>query len=216
LRAAWIKEFRRLRHKDVVCNVYVYLTDLEDRGSELSQVARPATASSLGGSSSVAAGSSAGSTSTASRPRHRPQKDQATRRTTVGRILTNTARIGQEPGLENTGPIVTAHLSRHLARLPPSETTGPIVIPSTNTFRQMQQLDEQGAMVRERQAQAVQDRAATFRTVPIRIAGITIEVEISLHHMRKALELPQDMNLDGVANFREAEINNPAVDANDD
>jgi hypothetical protein len=149
----------------------------------------------------------AGSTSTAT------PATQQFRRATQGRIMTQTAIIQQQEDLQHLGPIETAHLARTTARLPPSSL--PIAIPPTNTFRQMRHLDQQSASLRQRQAQTAEAEQQIHKILPVKIAGIPIEVQIRVSDLRAFLGLP-DMNLNGLENFQEAEINGPQDDIEDE
>lgn len=148
----------------------------------------------------------AGSTVTAALP------GQAFRRATQNRILTQTAVIQQQPDLQHLGPMETAYLARTTARLPPSNA--PITVPLTNTFRQMRHLDQQAASLRQRQEQVAEAEQQIWKTVSIRVAGVVWKVEVSAKEFREFMGLP-DMNLNGLANFQEAEINNPQDDIED-
>ncbi|KAI9239577.1 MAG: hypothetical protein BYD32DRAFT_434773 [Podila humilis] len=202
LRAAWLKEFRRTKRQDSLCHVYVYLKD-----NQVAVIA-PTAATGLSSIGSISAAA-------AVRPRTQPAVP-AFRRATQGRIMQQVARIGEQSDLQNLGAIETSHLARTLARRPPSNA--PIVVPRTDTFRQMRHLDEGAATLRQHQTQATEEQQQVFKTLSVRLVGMTgvsFQVELSVSEVRAFLELP-DMSLNGVANFREAEINPPQEDIEDE
>lgn len=185
LRKAWIKEFRRTRKIDLACNVYVYLNETQEAPLQ--------------------------PTVAAARPRGQPPAPQF-RRATQQRILTQRAIIQQQPDLQHLGPIETAHLSRTSARLPPSNA--PIEVPTTNTFRQMRHLDQEAAGLHLRQTLPGEQRSATT-TLRITVAGgINFDIQFDIGDLRAKLGIP-NMNLDGLANFQEAELNDPQEDIED-
>lgn len=192
LRAAWLKEFRRTKRSDIVCNVYVYLKD--------NQVAGMGPIAATGSNSA-----------TAVRPRGQLAAP-AFRRATQGRIMEQAARITEQPDLQHLGPITSAHLARTMARRP--QSNAPIEVPRTATFRQMQHLDEQSSHLHQRQAQETDERQQELKPFQIEVAGIPVRIWMSVSALRTFLELP-DMSLNGVANFQEAEINGPQEDIED-
>jgi hypothetical protein len=191
LRKAWHKEYRRTKRSDIVCNIYAYLKNNQV------EVTEPTGAT--------------GSTSTSVRPRGQPAAP-AFRRATQGRIMEQTARIAVQPDLQHLGPMTTAHLARTMARRPQSDA--PIEVPRTSVFRQMQHIDTEASHLRQRQAHENEERLQVLKPFQIEVAGIPVKIMMSVSALRAFLELP-DMSLNGLANFQEAEINDPQENIED-
>ncbi|KAF9567288.1 hypothetical protein EC968_003268 [Mortierella alpina] len=196
LRREWQREAKRLRGSSDVClNVYVYLRETtRDRS-----VAASVLDSNLG----------------------RPQPGGTTtpfRRATQGRIIESRARIRREIDeghMERLGPMRSSHLAVHYARQGMPREGRRLEIPRTNTFNQMEHLDRQADELRDRDAATAAVRQAEFWTVEMKMGPNVFKVEVKVEDMRQMLGLP-DMDLNGLRNFREEELNNPQEDINDD
>lgn len=82
----------------------------------------------------------------------------------------------------------------------------------------MWHLDEGAATLRQHQTQVTEEQQQVFKTLSVRLVGMTgvsFQVELSVSEVCAFLELP-DMSLNGVVNFREAEINPPQEDIEDE
>lgn len=152
LRAAWLKEHRRTKRSDIVCNVYAYLKDNQAVG------AVPIAASG----SNLAVQSRGQPTAT------------VFRRATQARIREQAERIAEQPDLQNLGAMTSAHLTRTLARQPPSNAL--IEIPRTATFRQMQSLDEGASRLHQRQTKENEERLQQLQLFEIEVAGVKVRI----------------------------------------
>ncbi|CAO3568749.1 unnamed protein product [Mortierella alpina] len=196
LRRAWQREAKRVRSSSNVClNVYVYLRETtRDRS-----VTAPVIHSADG----------------------RPQPGATTapvRRATQARIVESRARIGREVNaghMDSLGPMRSSHLAVHYARQGMPRDDQRLEIPRTNTFNQMQHLDRQVDELRERNEDTAAVREAAYWTVEMKMGPNVFKVEVKVEDVREMLGLP-DMNLNGLRNFREDELNNPQEDMNDD
>lgn len=79
----------------------------------------------------------------------------------------------------------------------------------------MRHLDQQAATLRQHQEQAAEVEQQARKPLTIEVAGVVLEVRISVSELRTFLGIP-NMNLDGLTNFREAEINDPQEDIEDE
>lgn len=109
------------------------------------------------------------------------------RRATAARVQEAAARLQEhlEETGTNMGQIARQHATMQLAR---RTTDQPVELPTDNTFRQAQHLDQMNELVREREEQE-RERPA-FRNVRMRLNGTEVEVPVELRSLREALGLP--------------------------
>ncbi|CAO3567095.1 unnamed protein product [Mortierella alpina] len=88
------------------------------------------------------------------------------------------------------GPVSTEMFARHLAMLPTMPSAESLELPTTLTFRQAMQLDEQARGLKRRMDAEEAAGSDEFRTVRIKIQGVVMPVQIELRSLREALGLP--------------------------
>lgn len=195
LKQAWHKEAKRLgRASQVVLNLFVYLSEtIHTRGQ----------------------GAGSGSRGF---PQPMGAQTETIRRATQSRIIEARERISREVEdgyMDRLGNIRNTHFAVHLARRAPRPETERLEIPNTNTFRQMEHLDRRAEALRQETEAARTERHAEYFTVEMKMGTNVFQVEVKVKDIRTMLGLP-DMDLNGLANFRQGEVSNPAEDMNDD
>jgi hypothetical protein len=195
LKQAWHREAKRLGNgSQVVLNMFVYLSETTHiRGQGAGSGSRGSLAQPIG------------------------SRTETIRRATQGRIVEARARISREVEnghMDQLGNIRMAHYAVHLARRAPHPEAERLEIPTTNTFRQMEHLDRRAEALRQETETARTTRHDEYFTVEMKMGPNIFQVEVKVEDMRKMLGLP-DMDLNGLANFRQEEVNDPAEDMDD-
>lgn len=196
LKQAWHKEAKRLgRASQVVLNLFIYLSEtIHTRGQGAGSGSREFPAQPMGA------------------------RTETIRRATQSRITEARERISREVEdgyMDRLGNIRNTHFAVHLARRGPRPETERLEIPNTNTFRQMEHLDRRAEALRQETEAARTERHAEYFTVEMKMGPNVFQVEVKVKDIRSMLGLP-DMDLNGLANFRQGEVNNPTEDMNDD
>lgn len=140
------------------------------------------------------------------------------RRATKKRIEATLHRMSNDPTLSDMGPGQRRYMATSLARQgvteDPTDTT-PLPRPPNNaTNRQLGHIDSQHFFLAQRTAEEQATKTQLFRTVPVKIAGVAIDVQINIEALRIALRLPTGIDLDAMATIIEPESNPAAPTAN--
>lgn len=144
------------------------------------------------------------------------------RRATQANLAAATLRINESLRLpenrtlaNSIGSISRRHWATTEARRPPPAADAPPPAPpTTNTFRQTLWLDQQAAIVRQRQTDNATLNQQELREIRIEMNGVLVPVRMSIVDLRAALGLPP-MDLTNVVNFATAIPSNPLDDMED-
>ncbi|KAF9947919.1 hypothetical protein BGZ72_010153 [Mortierella alpina] len=95
------------------------------------------------------------------------------------------------------GPVSTEMFARHLAMLPTMPSAQSLELPTTLTFRQAMQLDEQARGLKRRMEAEESAGSDEYRTVRVKIQGVVMPIQIELRSLREALGLQPGVDTDG-------------------
>ena len=111
------------------------------------------------------------------------------RRATVGRMHEAAAELQahlQQTGVQ-LGDIQRHHATVQLARRAP---TAPVQLPTDNTARQAEHLDQMAERLRERQETQAQNERQEWHNIKIKLNGTELVVPVEVSTLREALGLP--------------------------
>ncbi|KAF9985439.1 hypothetical protein BGZ75_003000 [Mortierella antarctica] len=97
------------------------------------------------------------------------------------------------------GPVSTEMFARHLAMLPTMASVESLELPTTLTFRQAIQLDEQARALKRRMEAEESAGSDEYRTVRIKVQGVVVPIQIELRSLREALGLQPGLDADGAS-----------------
>ncbi|KAF9369723.1 hypothetical protein CPC16_004227, partial [Podila verticillata] len=137
------------------------------------------------------------------------------RRATKRRIENTMERMNQDPDFQGLGPGWKRYMATAMARKgagdDPMDTTPLPVIPDGTTYRQLGHIDDQHQRLAEQTRDELAERDQLYRKLPVKIAGLNIEIEVNVRTLRRVLRLPPDINLDGLGAINELGTTNSSL-----